>query len=525
MLLCRLKQRVTDSLRLKLALLLSVVTAVLTITFTGYFIANERISIHARLVDKGDLLASVLANSLQIPLYAGHAEEVARQVTEIFSFRDIDSIQVFTSSGELIATVGTDDTQPDDVKLTVRKQVFSHGGFQTPTALLLGDSQPDQLIGMIILTLDAHQLTRTTNTMLLSAILIAFIFWIATTSITFLVLGRVTRTFHQLMVGVKNIEAGDLSVRIPASGNDEPGRALAAINSLAEALLNKNEENKQLQAEIVKGLRTELDEEKSRNMAKLIQTNRMTSLGLLVSSMAHEINNPNSAIRLAGEILEKAWHDALPILDELSREEGDFTIGGLPYSHAAEDIETAVDAILRSSTRIERVVQNLRGYSLGERDNQQISCQLNRIAENAVTIVRAHGKMEGVVITTQLAAELPSIIANPFQIEQVVINLILNAIQAMAGTDGSEITLVTEAAVDTNEVLLVVQDSGPGIKAEDLPHVFEPFFSTRIDEGGSGLGLYISNFLVKEQNGTLELVNNESGGCRAVIRLKSAHAA
>jgi len=76
-----------------------------------------------------------------------------------------------------------------------------------------------------------------------------------------------------------------------------------------------------------------------------------------------------------------------------------------------------------------------------------------------------------------------------------------------------------------NEVVLAVQDSGPGIKADDLPHIFEPFFSTRIDEGGSGLGLYISNFLVMEQNGTLELDNCAEGGCRATIRLPSAEPA
>ncbi len=75
---------------------------------------------------------------------------------------------------------------------------------------------------------------------------------------------------------------------------------------------------------------------------------------------------------------------------------------------------------------------------------------------------------------------------------------------------------------ESGELLLVVSDSGPGIAAADLAHIFEPFFSTRIEKGGSGLGLYISDFIVREQNGTLEISNQASGGCRAEVRLPAA---
>lgn len=517
----RLKQRIRTSLRLKLALLLSVVIAVMTIAFTSYIIANERHAYRTRLDDKGNILASILTGSLRIPLYAGYNEEVALHTSQIFANGDVASVKVFTGSGELIAAASAPNTRSDGTGLTITRQITTHSG-QTPETLLLGESPPDLLTGTIELTMDQSQLARMSGKLLLGATLLALLFWFATSALTFLVLGKVTTTFQQLMAGVKKIEDGDLSSRLPTSGSDEPGRALAAINSLAVALQNKNEENRRLQAKIVKGLETQLDEEKSRNMAKLIQTNRMTSLGLLVSSMAHEINNPNGAIRLAGEILENAWKDILPILDELAAQEGESQPCDRPYSYVADDIETAIDAILRNSTRIERVVQNLRTYSLGDRESEQTTFDLNRIAENAIAIVRAHGKMEQITINAQLAPLLPSVCGNPFQLEQVVINLLLNAIQAMAGTDATTIVLSTELHTVKNEVVLAVQDSGPGIKADALPHIFEPFFSTRIDEGGSGLGLYISNFLVKEQNGKLELDNCADGGCRATIRLPSA---
>lgn len=519
--LSRLKQRVHSSLRLKLALLLSVVTAFLTITFTSYYIANERNTYRSRLEDKGNLLATILADSLQLPLYAGQNEEVAWQASQIFTYGEVAALKVFTSSGELLASADAYNSRTGETRLTVVKPVVTSTYEHTPAALLFGESHPDQRIGVIELTMDQSHLARLTSSLVLSGILLGLLFWMTTTALTFFMLRRVTRTFHQLMAGVRNIEGGDLSTRIPASGTDEPGRALAAINSLADALQKKHEENLKLQAEIVKGLRTQLDEEKTRNMAKLIQTNRMTSLGLLVSSMAHEINNPNGAIRLAAEFLNKACKDILPILNETAEHEGALKICGMPYSDAIEDIESAVETISRSSSRIELVVTNLRTYSLGDREARQIEFDLNRVAENAVAIVRAHGKVANIIIKTDLSAALPAIRGNPFQIEQVVVNLLMNAIQATQASESRSIIISTLTAAADNEVQLHVKDSGPGIAPENLAHIFEPFFSTRFDQGGSGLGLYISRYLIMEQNGMLEIFNDESGGCRAVIRLKT----
>lgn len=520
--LSRLKQSIHNSLRLKLALLLSVVTAFLTITFTSYYIASERNSFRSRLEDKGSLLATILADSLQLPLYAGQNEEVAWQASQIFNYGEVSALKVFTSSGELLASAGAYNSRIGETRLTIVKPVMTSAYEHTPAALLLGESHPGQRIGTIELTMNQSRLARLTSNLMLSGTLLGVLFWMTTTALTFIMLGRVTRTFHQLMAGVRNIETGDLSSRIPARGSDEPGRALAAINSLADALQKKNEENFKLQAEIVKGLRTQLDEEKTRNMAKLIQTNRMTSLGLLVSSMAHEINNPNGAIKLAAEILDRAWKDILPVLNETAEHAGALKICGMPYSDAIEDIESAINAISRSSARIELVVANLRTYSLGDREDRQLEFDLNRVAENAVAIVRAHGKMANIMIKTDLSADLPAIRGNPFQIEQVVVNLLMNAIQAMQASKNRSIIISTLTAAADDEVQLHVKDSGPGIAPENLTHIFEPFFSTRFDQGGSGLGLYISRYLVMEQNGMLEIFNDESGGCRAVIRLKSA---
>lgn len=517
-----LKKRITSSLRFRLTLLITLLTAFLTIAFTFYYVIHERSSYSSQLKSKGILLAEILAESVQIPLYAGNNEEVALHSSEIFSHGDIYSFKIFNNRQELIAYAVNNSEQSESDRLIITRTIAPDFGQYTPEALLLGEDQPEQITGTVELEMSTAKLQTLTKNLILGATLLAFSIWLVTSGLTFFLLRKVTSTFQLLMKGVKNIEGGDLSSRLPASDSDEPGRALAAINSLAEALQKKNDENKALQAEVVQGLRLQIDEEKNRHMAKLIQTNRMTSLGLLVSSMAHEINNPNSAIRLAAEILERGWQDVQPVLDEVAKNEGDFKICGMTYSDAIDDIEQAVEAIMRSSIRIENVVQSLRTYSLGDRDKERMAFDINRVAENSIAIVRAHGKMENIIINTELSAELTVALGNPFQLEQVVINLLLNAIQAMSLNDGKIVTLSTESVSESGELLLVVSDSGPGIPAANLPHIFEPFFSTRIDQGGSGLGLYIADFIIKEQNGTLEISNNASGGCRAVVRLQTA---
>lgn len=264
-------------------------------------------------------------------------------------------------------------------------------------------------------------------------------------------------------------------------------------------------------------------EERRNVMAKLIQTNRMTSLGLLISSIAHNINTPNGAIKLAAQHLAGSWKDALPILEQVTREEGDFTLGGLPFGVAKGEIRGATESILNNADRVERVIQDLRTYNLGERNELRPGVSVNRVVEEALTIIRAHGRQGEISITPALAPDLPKTTGNQYQLEQVVVNLLLNAMQSMPDNKGT-ITIRTEYSAETAEVNIVVTDEGDGIKPEVRKHLFEAFFTTRIDKGGSGLGLYISNFIVLEHKGRLTIESGQKGGTVATVHLPVAAA-
>ncbi len=329
----------------------------------------------------------------------------------------------------------------------------------------------------------------------------------------------VTKPFHQeellARVGV-HLSNRELTRRLKEANELLETRVEARTLDLAIA-------NRVLEEGIAErqAMRLEVQEERQKIMAKLIQTNRMTSLGLLISSIAHNINTPNGAIKLAAQHLAGSWKDALPILEQVTKEEGDFTLGGLPFGVAKVEIRGAAESILNNADRVERVIQDLRAYNVGERNELSPGVSVNRVVEEALTIIRAHGRQGEISITPTLALNLPNITGNQYQLEQVVVNLLLNAMQAMPDNRGS-ITVRTEYSSETAEVKIVVMDQGEGIKPEVRKHLFEAFFSTRMDKGGSGLGLYISNFIVLEHRGRLTIDSGQCGGTVATVHLPVA---
>jgi len=134
---------------------------------------------------------------------------------------------------------------------------------------------------------------------------------------------------------------------------------------------------------------------------------------------------------------------------------------------------------------------------------------VNRVVSDAMTIIRAHGSQGDVSILPEMAPVLPDIRGNQYQLEQVVVNLLMNAMQAN-GNDKGTVRIRTEYCANEDWVRIIVTDNGVGIRPEIHKHLFEPFFSTRIECGGSGLGLYISRFIVNEHKGTLSIVSNQS---------------
>lgn len=264
------------------------------------------------------------------------------------------------------------------------------------------------------------------------------------------------------------------------------------------------------------------DEEKQAIQAKLVQTNKMTSLGLLVSGLAHEVNNPNSSIKLAAHILSKSWDDMKPILEQHYDEEGDFPVSGQMFSQMKENMPQHIASITANSRRIEGIIKNLRDFAQKGVANLTYVVDVNTVISLSASILNTQVKQHTRHFKLALQEGLPAVKGNPQQLEQVIINLIMNAIQALPDRD-RKIKVATSFDRKKDCVIIKVKDEGTGMPKEVRERVFEPFFSTKLDRGGSGLGLAISNFIIKEHKGSMEFESDVGRGTTAIVMLPALH--
>lgn len=252
--------------------------------------------------------------------------------------------------------------------------------------------------------------------------------------------------------------------------------------------------------------------------AKLIQANKMSSLGILVSSIAHEINNPNNFIMFNAPLLSEAWEDAFKVLTGYYRENGDFSIGGLPFSEMREVIPKLISGIAEGSSRINDIVGNLKDFARQDRAGMDSEVDVNKAIKSSVAILKSQIRKYTENFHMDLDENLPSLRGSARQLEQVIINLIINALQALPDKKHC-VRVSTSFNNELRHVIIEIKDEGIGMTKEVLEKIREPFFSTKLDSGGTGLGLFISRSIIKEHKGSLELKSGHGKGTTVVIKL------
>jgi PAS domain S-box-containing protein len=264
--------------------------------------------------------------------------------------------------------------------------------------------------------------------------------------------------------------------------------------------------------------RIRMEEEKKLIHTKLIQVNKMNSLGLLASGIAHEINNPNTNILLSAQLLDRSWLDLAPLLERLTVQEGDFLIGGTPVSELRESLPRMTSTIVGCARRIEGIISNLREFAIQGKATMADNVDLNRIVSVAASILQHQVKRSTGNFRLGLADGLPKVQGNAQQLEQVIINLLMNALQSLPGPDRA-VEMTTEWDREADQAVISVRDEGCGIPPEHLSKVLDPFFSTKLERGGTGLGLAITSFIIREHNGTLNIDSTPGAGTTVTVRI------
>jgi PAS domain S-box-containing protein len=264
--------------------------------------------------------------------------------------------------------------------------------------------------------------------------------------------------------------------------------------------------------------RKQAEEQAKLHQQQLMQASKMAALGVLVSGVAHEINNPTNFIMLNTPILRDAWENALPILEEYYGENGEFLIGGMRYSDLRQHMPKLLSGIENGAGRIKQIVASLKTYVRGDTGDLSQRVDLNAVIQSSVSLISNVIQNATSRFTIRCDANLPPVRGSLQRLEQVMINLIQNACQAL--TNKTQGIFISAGLDDTGEhVVIRVRDEGRGIPADNLTRIREPFFTTKQESGGLGLGVSISARIVEEHHGTMRFASQPGLGTTVEITL------
>jgi len=243
---------------------------------------------------------------------------------------------------------------------------------------------------------------------------------------------------------------------------------------------------------------------------------RLASIGVLSAGVAHEINNPNNAIQFNASLVSRAWREITPILDDYYQENGDFALGGLPYTEVRETFPKLLSDISDNSERIRRIVLNLKHMARQDEGEYDQVIDIQAVLETAMMILHNQIQKHTDSCSLQVPEGLPRIRGNSQQLEQVFINVLLNALQSLTERSQSvQINVVHRP--ESQCVDIEVQDQGRGVNERDMGRLTEPFFTTRKETGGTGLGLSISRSIMEKHGGKLLFESQEGRGTKVTI--------
>lgn len=252
------------------------------------------------------------------------------------------------------------------------------------------------------------------------------------------------------------------------------------------------------------------------------RTSRLASLGELAAGVAHEINNPNGVLMLNSMILADLFAEILPVLPPFLQEQGIESLAGLDSCEMDEEIPQMLTDMQDSSKRINRIVKDLKQFVQSEFKTSFGLVDLKEVVDIALRLTGSTLKKFAPCYEVCHASALPKVKGVFQQLEQVVVNLIINASQAL-GDEKGNIFVATYFDETHGHCVVEVRDEGKGIDPKVLLHITEPFFTTKRQNGGTGLGLSVSARIVREHGGKLEFLSLPGQGTTVRLILPSVN--
>ena len=275
---------------------------------------------------------------------------------------------------------------------------------------------------------------------------------------------------------------------------------------LIRELMELREKAQQLESQ-----QRHVEEALKESQQQLHHAQKMETLGTLVAGVAHEINNPINLIMYNLPLIQKIWSDLLPVLMEKKERVPHQKFGGFTYEFLEDNLTQLVADMDMAANRVAKIVSDLKNFSKQSNVAEKSTMQVNAAVKNAMRLAQTTLRKSGVRIQPDLDENLPLIKGNLQSIEQIILNIIINAIQAIDHMDGI-IRITTGFQRKDARICLQITDNGSGISDAIADKLFLPFVTDKKAEGGTGLGLSVTYGLVQAHGGDISFETREGNG-------------
>jgi two-component system NtrC family sensor kinase len=356
-----------------------------------------------------------------------------------------------------------------------------------------------RVLGVLDLALNLESVDREVASMQVRVLLVTAVeITLISLFIIFFTRHFLTRPIARLVEGFKAVSQMELDKPLGSEDGSEELRELASSfnvmrDRLRAALGEINQFTQKLESKV---------EERTRQLQaaqkKLVQSDRLASLGQLSASVAHEINNPVSGVLNLSMLMQRMLKE-----------------DGVPPARV-EEFRKYLSQVTGETARVGRIVSDLLAFSRRGKP-QRAPADLNKIVRTTLSLAQHKMKLSNVIVEVNFADGLPPAPCDSSQIQQVALNLALNAAEATHGREERRVVIST--AKGDGELLLTVTDNGEGIPPENLSKIFDPFFTTKSDGKGVGLGLAVSYGIVQAHGGEIEVKSVVGEGTTFTVSL------
>lgn len=428
--------------------------------------------------------------SSMIPDEVGHAQ-FSRKESRQCSICHKNGNEKNLNKGMLTYNVDSKDTCIMYVIVPIQNQ------HRCSSAACHAHSPSQKILGFLNMGVCRKRLQASIHKSQIQILLVSLLFILLLPAFIMLILKKhVSQPLRQLLKGTRQITRGDLNCKVDIISRDEVGQLALSFNKMLERLVAFKTE--------IEGWNEELEERVAQKTMQLkeaqkqiIQSEKMSSLGRLAAVIAHEINNPISGLIVFINLLQKTMDK-----EELSEEDRMKMVKRLGIMES-------------EAKRCGHIVSELLSFSRAE--HKMVDCNIAEIIERSVSILKFKTKNKQIGLNMDIEPGIPVIHCDPGKIQQLVMNLVQNAIDALP--QGGEIDISASYLEEQEQLRLVVHDNGIGIPEEFLPHIFEPFYSSKDNGQSVGIGLFVVYGVVHQHNGIIDVDSAEGKGTTFTIFL------